>query len=91
GAACYAELIVDDVVLRQDTFTGDFLTMMFRFRDFGSGPVPTRTFGTWVKTRLLAFPPKSEAGNAAALAELRSAYTQNIALFFTALLKKPKR
>jgi hypothetical protein len=91
GAECYAELIIDDVFFREDAFTGSFLQSLIRFRDFGRGTSPVRTFGTWVKTRLTAFPPKADAQNEAALDELKSAFVANTAQFGTFLNKPPKK
>jgi len=93
-AACYAELIVDDVFLQQDVFNGSYLKSSLRYRDFGDGAapadVPTRVFGTWVKTGLKRFPPKPGDDVAAAGDDLKSAYVRNLGLFATALNKPVK-
>lgn len=90
SSACYAELIVDSVVFQQDWVDGSFLKVLFRYRDFGTDPAPRRTFGAWVKTKLLLLPPKPGADMTAAAAELRAAFSKDIALFATALAKPPK-
>lgn len=83
---CYAELIVDDVMLQHDAFiSGKFLKVLFRYREFGAEPAPTRVFGTWVQTRLVTFPPKTPEEEEAALEEVKLAYSKNIAAFASAL------
>lgn len=89
-APCYAELIVDDVFLQQDIVDGAYLKTLFRYRQFGIGALPERVFGTWVKTRLALFPPKSPADLPASQQEFKTAFTNNIALFAVALRKPPK-
>lgn len=90
-AGCYAELVVDDVVFRQDWVNGSFLTTMFRFRMFGPDSAPTRSFGTWVKTPIKLTPIKPPTDQAAADAEMRAAYRENFALFGAALQRPAKR
>jgi hypothetical protein len=94
AAACYAELIVDDIFLQQDVFHGSFLKSSFRYRDFGDGTAaattPARVFGTWVKTELKLFPPKPGADLQSASNELKGAYVQNLSLFAAALNKPVK-
>lgn len=87
---CYAELIIDDVFLQQDVVNGSALKVLFRYRNFGSGEAPERTFGTWVQTRLSAFPPKKPEELAAALDDIRRAYAANLERFATALLAPPR-
>ena len=47
---CYAELIVDDVVLQQDFVNGSYLKLLAHYRDFGADAVPRRSFATWSQT-----------------------------------------
>ncbi|WP_404369791.1 hypothetical protein AB5I39_00210 [Sphingomonas sp. MMS24-J45] len=89
-APCYAEFIVDDVFFQQDIVNGSFLKVLFRYRAFGTGATPDKTFGTWVKTRLLLLPPKPDTDMAAAATEVRSAFSNNVKLFAAALLKPAK-
>lgn len=95
SSACYAELIADDIFLQQDVVNGNFLKSSIRFRDFGGATSPQKVFGTFVQTKLAAFPPKPDRpeGNQAALDELATAYVQNLAAFGTAMNRptKPKR
>ncbi len=92
AAPCYAELIVDDVMLQHDGFvTGKFLKTLFRYREFDSGPTPTRSFGTWVQTRLTKFPPATAADEAAAREEVRTAFSNNVAVFASALRNPRKK
>ncbi len=89
-SSCYAELIGDDVFFQQDVFSGAYLKSLIRFRSFGPGNAPARTFGTWTETRLQIFPPKEETQNVAALAELHGAFVKNIESF-GAFLNKPAK
>lgn len=90
-APCYAELIVDDVILQQDVVTGNHLKILFRFRDFGDGAAPVRIFSTWVKTQLTTFPPRQPDQQTAALQELQTAFASNLRLFAQALAKPLRR
>lgn len=81
---CYAELIVDDVVLQTDWVNGSSLHILFHYRDFGPGVLPRRVFATWVDTRLSTFPPRQPDQLEAAITEIRQAYRRNVALFATA-------
>lgn len=89
-APCYAELIVDDVFLQQDVVSGSFLKTLFRYREFGAAPQPQRVFGTWVKTPLKLFPPKSPDSLPASQAEFKSAFVHNVELFGIALMTPPR-
>jgi len=90
-SSCYAELVGDDVFFQQDVFSGGYLKSLIRFRSFGSSNAPTRVFSTWSRTKLIAFPPKEDAGNAEALRELHAAYVSNIESFGTFLNKPIKK
>jgi len=87
---CYAELIGDDVFYQEDVFSGRYLKSLIRFRAFGPGNEPIRTFSTWTESRLAVFPPKEASANESALAELRMAYSNNIKSF-AAFLSKPAK
>ena len=90
ASTCYSELIVDDVFFQQDVFSGSYLKISFRFRDFGAASTPQRVFGTWVHTPLRLFPiPKGESP-AAAIEEMKAAYKNDVAQFAQAFLKPPK-
>lgn len=78
---CYAELVIDDVAFQREAFGARHLKTLFRYRDFGSGQQPQRSFGTWANTRLEHFPPETEADNAAAATDLHSAFRANLVLF----------
>lgn len=91
AAACYAELAIDDVFFQQDIVDGRFLKVLFRFRQF-EGDTASRSFGTYVQEKLIAFPPKTPADDAApALAELGKAYEQVVRDFGAALGKPAKK
>lgn len=91
GAPCYAELIVDDVFFQQDWVNGSALKILFRFRQFGDGAAPTRTFGSWVQTPITRLPLKDASELPAAVEELRNAYRANVRKFGVLLQKPPKK
>lgn len=84
---CYAELIVDDVTLKQDSFSGSFLSVLYRFRNFGTAAQPQRVFSTWVKTPLKTVTVEGTANFEAATDELHAAYRKDLTLFAAALNK----
>jgi hypothetical protein len=90
ASPCYAELIVDDVVLQQDYVNGSKLKILFRYRDFGPSIFPD-SFATWVEVPLAAFPPRGPEQLNAALAEIRQAFRQNIGRFAIATLRPRRR
>lgn len=90
-SACYAELIVDDVLLQQDWVNGSFLRVSFRYRDFGAAQTPGRTFGTWVKAPLAGFSARQPMDVDKLPAEFHRAFTKNISLFADALRKPAKK
>ena len=89
-SACYAELMVDDVVLQQDWVNGAKLRVLFRYRDFGADPAPHRSFTTWADADLDHFPPQTDADLPNALQELRAAFRRSIAVF-AGQLQRPAR
>lgn len=90
ASPCYAELIVDDVVLQQDFVNGAYLRTLFRYRDFGADLAPRRSFSTWSQTPLGSFPPRQPDQLDAAIAEIRNAFRRNIGLF-AATARRPRR
>lgn len=90
ASPCYAELIVDDVVLQQDFVNGAKLRVLFRYREFGPDAQPRRSFTTWADTSLSSFPPRTEADIPAALREMRGAFSRDITVFAGAL-RGPRR
>ncbi len=90
-ASCYAELIVDDLILNQNVISGSALRTSFRFRDFGDAAAPTRMFGSWTITELKLFPPKPGTDADAAVAEVKAAFKGNLGEFAAALTKPRKR
>lgn len=90
GSPCYAELIVDDVVLQTDWVNGSSLHILFHYRDFGPDALPRRVFATWVDTHLSTFPPHQPDQLEAAITEIRQAYRNDIALFAAAANRPPR-
>ena len=90
NSPCYAELMIDDLLLSQNVIGGNALRGSFRFRDFGPDTSPRRTFGAFSITPLKLFPPKTPEGEDAAAAELKLAFTSNLKQFAAALLKPVK-
>ncbi|MGQ3100022.1 MAG: hypothetical protein ACT6Q5_01135 [Sphingopyxis solisilvae] len=89
SSSCYAELIADDVFLQQDIVNGTYLKSLVRFRQFGASASPENIFGTFVQTKMTAFPPKPDRpqDNQAALDELHSAYLANFDAFGAAMTR----
>jgi len=91
GSPCYAELLIDDLVLTQNVIGGNALRGSFRFRDFGADLQPRRTFGTWTLVKLAAFPPKAGQDPAIGLAEVIAAYRTSLTIFARALERSVSR
>lgn len=89
AAPCYADLVLDDNVYVRAYANGKVLKTLFRFRDFGSGTAPVRSFGTWVQTRLTLFSIDPLNISQPALDELAAALTNNTTLFSGLLSKRP--
>jgi len=93
-SSCYAELIVDDVVLSQNAIGGPSLRTLFRIREFGSATTPTSKFTTWTMTRLVAFPRKPAEATAENMRqgreELKAAFIANLRQFAAATTKPAK-
>jgi hypothetical protein len=90
-ADCYAELVVDDMIVQRDLAHGSVLRILFRYRDFGAGAAPRRSFATWTQTRLRTFPPREAEQLPAAIAEIRAAYRQGLILFAGAASRPPRQ
>lgn len=88
---CYAELMVDDLLLSQNVIGGSALRASFRFRDFGPDAGPRRMFGGFAMTKLTQFPPKTTDAIEGAANELKQAFVSDVAQFIAALTKPPKR
>ena len=90
-APCYAELIVDDLILNQNTISGgNGLRGSFRFRTFGTDPAPMRAFGSWTLVKLSAFPPKPNEDPDKGIAEIVQAFRASLVQFAEALNKPPR-
>ena len=87
-APCYADLVVDDVVYSREYSRGRNLKTLFRFRDFGDGATPRRSFGTWAQTKLTVFSLDPLDVSAPALDELASALRSNAAAFSDLLARR---
>jgi hypothetical protein len=90
ASPCYAELIVDDVILQQDVITGSFLKTLFHYRDFGAEATPQTRFSTWAQANLDVFPPSRPELMEAAIEEIRGAYRTNIASFAQLAMRPPR-
>lgn len=91
SSPCYAEFMIDDLLLTENVIGGNALRASFRFRDFGPDAAPQRQFGNFVMTKLLGFPPKTPEALTAAVTELKAAFRSDITLFTAAATKPPKR
>lgn len=91
SASCYAELIVDDLVLNQNRISGgNGLRGSFRFRTFGSDNAPTRAFGSWTLVKLDAFPPAPNEDPGRGTAEIVQAFRTSLVQFAEAVNKPPR-
>ncbi len=88
ASLCYAELIVDDVVLQQGV-GGTSLNALFHYRQF-DGDERRESFSTWARTPLNAFPPRKPERLEEAIREIRAAFGQDIHEF-AAMALKPRR
>lgn len=85
AAPCYAELVLDTLVFSNEWGNGQNLKSLYRFRDFGTGDTPARSFGAWVQTKLVVEPEDLPEKFDVARAEMRAAFTNNVALFGAAM------
>lgn len=90
GAACYGELVVDDIVFRQDAVSGTVLLTLFRYRRFGPGPAPEYRFANWGKATIKLLPLKPGGDLAAAIAELEAAYVEDLKRFAEVIGKQAR-
>ena len=89
---CYAELVVDTVVLQHNVLSGKGLNVIYRFRQFDSGPAPVRSLGTFIVQPIaLALSDKELPEPAAFAAEMERAYVATIGEFAVRLQAPPKR
>lgn len=92
GGPCHAELAVDDVFFQEDSFSGRYLKVIYRFKRFDGSETPTRSFGTIATEKLTLFPPaKPEDDPQAALGELRHAFAESVATFGRQLAAPPRK
>ena len=88
--ACYAELMIGDLIIQRNALIGDALTALYRFRRFEGGLEPTRTFSTFIQEPLRLLPPAANsAAVQPAMDEVETAYAKALAGFGQALRKPP--
>jgi hypothetical protein len=71
---CYAELITTHIFYHKAMMYGSNLFTGWIYREFGNGPIATKTATGQVKNPLEAFPPQSAGQTDAAKAELADAF-----------------
>lgn len=91
SAACYGELVVDDIVFRQDVVSGTVLMTLFRYRRFGAEPAPSYRFANWAKSTVTLLPLKPGGDLAAAIAELETAYVDDLKKFADVIVKQTRK
>lgn len=79
--ACYAELILSDIVYSREFAHGQNLKTFAHLRSFGEGPSPQRRFATWVQTDLPHDRTTAETSAEQLDSELLAAFTANIRKF----------
>ncbi|HTN15216.1 MAG TPA: hypothetical protein VL094_10465 [Sphingomonadaceae bacterium] len=88
---CYAELMIDTIVLQSHVLSGRGLNIVYRFRQFDSDPAPTRVFGTYVVEPLeIDLTDKAEPDPVVFTAELERAFNENLKEF-AANVKTPRK
>ncbi len=89
---CYAELMIDDLVVQDNVLSGKALDVLYRFRRFDKGDTPSRSYGTFIQQPLRLFPPAASDKNPQpALDELVTAYRTALVDFGRALQKPSPR
>lgn len=87
---CYAELMIDDLVIHKNVLSGTALNILYRFRQFEKGDTPKRSYGTYIQQPLRLFPPAPRTDEQPALNELVTAYRKAFEEFGQALQKPPR-
>jgi hypothetical protein len=90
-ATCYGELVVDDIVFRQDVVAGTVLMTLFRYRRFGADPVAEYRFANWAKSTVTLLPLRPGADVTAAITELEGAYVGDLKNFAELVRKQASR
>lgn len=88
---CYGELVVDDIVFRQDVIAGTVLMTLYRYRRFDAGPAADYRFANWTKASLKLLPLRPGGDLDAAIAELEGAYVADLKSFAELVLKQAKK
>ncbi|KPL69633.1 hypothetical protein SZ64_16945 [Erythrobacter sp. SG61-1L] len=89
--ACYADLVLSDVVFSRVTARGQSLKSYIHFRQFSpDSDLPVRHLSTWVETKLHNFRDGEKADIPASDAELPGALIQNIEKF-AGFLSSPRK
>jgi len=84
-APCYAELLIENIALQQDFFSGRFLNVLYRLRLFGKGTTAEWTFGTFATAKIAA--PSDDKGVIAPevlSAKAADAFAESLKTFGTA-------
>lgn len=91
GAACYAELVVVDVVLQENVLAGTALNVIYRFRRFDGGEGPVQIFGSYVLQPIKARPIVADPIAANDDRTLVNAFNMTVEKFGRALQQPPRR
>jgi hypothetical protein len=81
SAACYAELVIDDVVYSREWANGIKLKSFLRFRNFGTEQSVSRSFGSWVQSDLKIDPEDNPEKRQEIQAEMEAAFGSNFQHF----------
>jgi hypothetical protein len=91
AAACYAELLVGQIIYEKNTLAGASLRLLGIFRTFGADGQPMTSFMTWASRPLLQFPAKKPEDAKAAQVEIDEAYRASLIEFAGFATKPPKK
>lgn len=88
---CYRELTIAKLFFSRSSMAGRTLRTLLIYDDFGTQPLPIRSFIGWAATPLIIFPAKQSENESAAAAELAAAFKANFVKFTGYALAEKRR
>lgn len=80
-APCYREVTIARNFFNRSGLTSRTLRTLVIYDEYGDQPAPTRSFVSWATTALITFPAKKPEDEAAAAAEILTAFESNVSQF----------
>lgn len=92
AAPCYREITIARNFFNRSGLTSRTLRTMVIYDEYGDQPAPARSFVSWATTALNTFPAKKPEDEAAAAAEILTAFESNLSQFslYAIMARKPK-